>query len=307
MKVDYNLESHMKGTIYNIQRFSIHDGPNVRTTIFFKGCNLRCKWCHNPESISSNREVEIFSERCISCGKCFKICHKSAHYVDREGIHRIKRNLCDGCFKCVNDCFAEALVGVGKEITVEEVMKSILSDKSYYMNSGGGVTFSGGECMLQIDFLKALLVKCKENGIHTAIDTAGNLPWSFFEKIIDVTDLFLYDLKAADSKVHENLTGVGNALIIENLKKLCIAGKQIHVRVPYIIGVNDDQLNGIGLILKDLNIPKVELLPYHRLGESKYKALDKDYTLSNIRIPSEEEIDNAVGILREYTINALKA
>jgi len=227
--------------------------------------------------------------------------------MDGEGIHRIQRNLCDGCFKCVNDCFAEALVGVGKEITVDEVMKSILSDKSYYINSGGGVTFSGGECMLQIDFLKALLVKCKENGIHTAIDTAGNLPWSFFEKIIDVTDLFLYDLKAADSKVHENLTGVGNALIIENLKKLCITGKQIHVRVPYIIGVNDDQLNGIGLILKDLDIPKVELLPYHRLGESKYKALDKDYTLRDISIPSEEEIENAVGILREYTINAVKA
>jgi choline trimethylamine-lyase activating enzyme len=160
--------------------------------------------------------------------------------------------------------------------------------------------------MLQIDFLKALLIKCKENGIHTAIDTAGNLSWSYFEKVLDVTDLFLYDLKAADSKVHENLTGVGNALIIENLKKLYTAGKQIHVRIPYILGVNDDQLNGIGLILKDLDIQKVELLPYHRLGESKYKSLDKDFVLRNISIPSEEEIDKAIGILREYTVNVVK-
>jgi choline trimethylamine-lyase activating enzyme len=296
----------MKGTIFNIQRFSIHDGPNVRTTIFFKGCNLKCLWCHNPESISFKREVEVFLERCINCGRCFEICNKSAHYVDVQGIHRMHRNQCDGCFNCTNDCFAEALVGVGTEITVDDLMKSILLDKSYYMNSGGGVTFSGGECMLQIDFLKALLTKCKENGIHTAIDTAGNLSWSYFEKVLDVTDLFLYDLKAADSKVHENLTGVGNALIIENLKKLYTAGKQIHVRIPYILGVNDDQLNGIGLILKDLDIQKVELLPYHRLGESKYKSLDKDFALRNISIPSEEEIDKAVGILREYTANAVK-
>lgn len=154
----------MKGTIYNIQRFSIHDGPGVRTTIFFKGCNLRCIWCHNPESISAKKEVEIYPDRCINCGKCFEICPKGAHYIDSQGIHRIDRSICDGCFKCVNDCFAEALVGVGTEITVDNLMKSILSDKSYYMNSGGDITFSGGECMLQTDFLKGILSKCKENG-----------------------------------------------------------------------------------------------------------------------------------------------
>lgn len=297
----------MKGIIYNIQRFSIHDGPGVRATVFFKGCNLKCLWCHNPESISFQREVEAYPERCISCNRCFEICPQKAHYMDDQGIHRIHRELCDGCFKCANDCFAEALVGVGTGITVDDLVKSILIDQSYYIHSGGGVTFSGGECMLQIDFLKALLMKCKENGIHTAVDTAGNVPWSFFEKILDVTDLFLYDLKAADSKVHENLTGAENALIVENLKNLCFAGKQIYVRIPYIPGWNDDQLNGIGLILKDLKVQKVEILPYHRLGESKYKSLGKDSRIRNIDIPSDEEIYKAVEMLKEYGIQAVKA
>ena len=297
----------MKGMIYNIQRFSLHDGPGVRTTVFFKGCNLKCLWCHNPESISFQREVEFYPERCIKCGRCFKICQRNAHYMDDKGTHRIDAKLCEGCFKCTNDCFAEALVGVGTEITVDDLMKSILTDQSYYINSDGGVTFSGGECLLQVDFLKALLIKCKDHSIHTAVDTAGNLPWSFFEKILDLTDLFLYDIKAYDSTVHESLTGTSNALIIGNLTSLCAAAKTIHVRIPYVPGYNDHQLNGIGLILKDLNIQKVELLPYHRLGENKYKSLGRDNEIINVNIPSDDEIDKAVKTLKEFGINAFKA
>lgn len=297
----------MKGMIYNIQRFSIHDGPGVRTTVFFKGCNLSCLWCHNPESVSLNREVEIYAERCIGCGRCYEICPKQAHYVDVQGIHRVHREACDGCLTCTKDCFAEALVGIGREITVDALVKAILSDKPYYANSGGGVTFSGGECLLQVDFLKAVLVKCKENGIHTAIDTAGHVSWNHFAKVLEDTDLFLYDVKAADSSVHERITGAGNETIIDNLKRLAASGKPICIRIPYIPGVNDGQMEGIGRILKGLPVQKVELMPYHRLGESKYKSLDKGYTLINNRIPSQEEIEKSVGILARYTGPVVKA
>lgn len=293
-----------KGNIYNIQRFSIYDGPGTRTVIFFKGCNLRCRWCHNPESISAKKQVEMYLENCIGCGTCFEICPNKAHYIDEDGVHRIDRERCDGCFMCVENCFAEALVGVGKSVSVGEVMESILTDVEYYKNSGGGVTFSGGECMLQIDFLKAVMAECKRHNIHTAADIAGNVPWSFFEKIIDETDLFLYDLKAIDSKLHVELTGRDNALILENLTRLSDLSENIYVRIPLIVDLNDHQIDGIGDTLKDLNIKRVEVMPYHKLGASKYVALDMEDKTKDLELTSDEEVEKAVEILRKKGLPA---
>jgi len=297
----------MEGVIFNIQRFSIHDGPGARTIVFFKGCNLKCKWCHNPESLSSKGEIEFYPERCIGCGACFKVCPYGAHELDENKVHIINRIKCDGCLLCTDTCYANALVAVGSKVDSDYLLKSILTDEIYYKNSSGGVTFSGGECMLQIDFLSEILIKCKDRGIHTAVDTAGNVPWSYFEKIMNVTDLFLYDVKAADTNRHKQLTGVNNELILQNLRKLSEIGKRIHVRIPFIVGCNDDQIEEIAEILKPLNIEKVEVLSYHKLGNSKYTSLGIKNELLGIQVPTEEMVDRAITILKSNGLNAEKS
>ena len=296
-----------EGKIFNIQRFSIHDGPGIRTTVFFKGCNLRCKWCHNPESFSSRKQIEIHPYNCIGCGKCFQICPNKAHYIDENGNHRIDRKKCTGCGECTNVCFTDTLISIGKTVNVESLMKSILTDLDYYSSSGGGVTFSGGECMLQIEFLNEILTECKRRNIHTAVDTAGAVQWKNFKKILGVTDLFLYDVKAADSEIHKKLTGVDNGIIIENLRKLSEVKAEIIIRIPYVVGLNEDQIEGISNILEPLNISKVEVLPYHKLGNSKYEALEMNNKSQELEIPSDKMIEKAVKILRSKNINAIKA
>lgn len=297
----------MGAIIFNIQRFSIHDGPGIRTTVFFKGCTLRCLWCHNPESISFRKELELYQERCIGCGTCVKVCPKNAHSFDEAGTHRIDRELCDGCMKCADSCFAEALVAVGTDSTVESLMKSLLTDLPYYESSGGGVTFSGGECMAQTEFLAEILIACKAHHIHTAVDTAGNVPWASFEKILDYTDLFLYDLKAVDSAVHARLTGAGNERILDNLRRLCAAGKQVTIRIPLIPGMNDAEITGMAHILKGLPIAGVEVLPYHRLGEGKYQSLGLSGAAKRIPLPTDMEIQTAIETLQSLGVRAAKA
>jgi glycyl-radical enzyme activating protein len=292
------------GTIFNIQRFSIHDGPGIRSTIFFKGCNLNCKWCHNPESKSFKKEIEFYPQRCIGCGACFKACLNCAHVTDESSVHYINRTKCRGCLLCTESCYANAIVGVGNTVDTDYILKEIMTDELYYRNSNGGVTFSGGECMLQIDFLAEILMKCKEKDIHTAVDTAGHLPWSNFERILSVTDLFLYDVKAAEALRHEQLTGVDNVLILQNLKMLSYVGKQIHVRIPYIVGYNEDQIEKIGEILKPLNIAKVEVLPYHKLGNSKYAALGIESEMLELEVPTEAMVEGAIAVLRSKGLNA---
>jgi pyruvate formate lyase activating enzyme len=296
----------LKGKIFNIQRFSVHDGPGVRTTVFFKGCNLRCIWCHNPESISFQNQIEFYKERCIGCGKCFAICPNQAHTAEEHAGHCIDRLRCTGCFLCTENCFAEALVAVGSEVSTDYLLKAILTDELYYKNSGGGVTFSGGECMLQVDFLKELLTQCRRNKIHTAIDTAGALPWSQFEKVLDYTDLYLYDLKAVDPKIHKQLTGLDNTIIIDNLVKLSELGKEIIVRIPYVEGLNDMELEGMGDLLQRLAISRVEVLGYHKLGDSKYAALDMENQTKMLAIPSEERLEAAVDSLKRKGIRAVR-
>lgn len=283
----------MKGKIFDIQRFSIHDGPGARTVVFFKGCNLACQWCHNPESIDINNQVSFNPDPCIGCWTCFEKCPYNVHRLVDDGEHQMVAKDCCGCYTCIDECFSGALTSVGKEMTIDEVMTAIKTDMTYYDNSQGGVTFSGGECMLQVDYLESLLKACKEVNIHTAVDTAGHVPWSSFERIMPYTDLFLYDIKASDSIIHKALTGVGNERIIENLQKLSNADADIIVRVPLIPGANEGEMEGIAAILEPLNIQKVEVLPYHKLGEGKHKIFDSLNNMKSFEIPDKKMIDRA--------------
>lgn len=289
--------------LFDIQRFSVHDGPGIRTVIFFKGCNLNCSWCHNPESIKMKNQIEFYSDRCIGCDACFDVCKESVHSLDENKEHQIDRESCTGCLNCADNCFAEALVGVGREMNSEKLLDNILTDREYFNNSGGGVTFSGGECMLQIEFLEDILKLCKKENLHTAIDTAGNVPWSFFEKIIAYTDLFLLDIKAADTDLHKTHTGADNNLILENIKKLSEIEKEIIIRIPLIIGVNDTQIEAIGQVLKPLNIKKVEVLPFHKLGEHKYAVLGIDNTSEEFMVPTDDQMERAINQLKECGVN----
>ena len=269
----------MKATIFDIERNSFVDGPGIRTTVFFKGCNLKCKWCHNPESQAPEKEMMLYKDKCIGCGKCREVCP-----------NHLKK--CDFCGKCELFCAADARRICGKEYTVDEVLSEILKDKSFYETSDGGATFSGGECMLQIDFLGELLKKCKENGIHTAVDTAGNVPWKYFEFIIPYTDMFLFDVKCISENLHIAGTGASNRLIIENLMTLSSVFKgSIFIRIPVIGSFNDtkEEMNKIKKFLNNINFDKIELLPYHNIGNNKYTALNR--VLTDYIVPDKNKMD----------------
>jgi len=265
--------------VFDIQRSSFVDGPGMRTTIFFKGCNLSCEWCHNPEGINCKKQLLFYKEKCTSCGACKNVCENNF-------------NNCIACGKCAKVCLNEARVVCGKEYTISELINEILKDKLFYETTGGGVTFSGGECMLQVEVLKELLIAVKKENIHTAVDTAGNVPFASFEKIIEFTDLFLYDLKFISKDLHKKYTGVDNSLILENLKKIIELGKEVLIRIPIVCNVNDsfNEIKKIKNFLDSINFTgKVELLPYHKMGENKTLALGK--TPKQFFSPSKENIE----------------
>lgn len=247
----------MKGRIFDIQRFSVHDGPGIRTTVFMKGCPLRCRWCHNPEGLSKLIELRFFEDKCISCRRC-----------------GLKNDLSDA-----DKCPAGALTVCGKDVDTDDVIAEIKKDMLFY-GDNGGVTCSGGECLLQPEFVAEVLEKAKLLGLHTAIDTSGYVTWESFEKTMDVCDLYLYDIKCLCAEKHLEFTGVNNGLILQNLKKLCSAGKEIWIRIPVIPDFNDniDEMEAIALFLSDLDgIKQVTLMPYHTLGASKYRTLGLEY------------------------------
>ena len=269
----------MTATIFDISRCSYVDGPGIRTTVFFKGCNLRCAWCHNPESQRPEKQLMFFRNKCIGCGKCKEKCP-----------HALTE--CDFCGSCTLYCPADAREIAGKDYTVDEVLREVLKDRAFYETSGGGVTFSGGECMTRIDFLEEILKACKAHGLHTAVDTAGHVPFGHFERILGITDLFLYDVKCFDSALHKRYTGVGNELILENLKRLLSTGARVWVRVPVIPTVNDSEaeMTAIHRFLLSCGYPeRVELLPYHAMGEHKYEALCKEIT--RFSAPNEDTLE----------------
>lgn len=299
----------MDGIVFNIQRFSIHDGPGIRTTVFLKGCNLSCFWCHNPESRSLKPEIQFFPEKCILCGKCVEVCPNGAQQII-DGKRYFDRSLCDQCGKCVETCYAKALTLAGEDKTFAEIMDEIRRDELYYKNSGGGVTFSGGEPLLQSEFLKELLIGCKQAGYHTAVDTAGNVRWQNFLTVLPYTDLFLFDVKVLAEEKHRKVTGTGNTQIHQNLIQLGASGAKIHVRIPVIPGVNDEmgEIQAIAQFLQPIQgIELVELLPFHHLGSGKYRSLGLEYPTQGYKTPPAEQMEGFVNCLKEFGLNATRS
>ena len=276
-------------TIINIQKYSIHDGPGIRTTVFFKGCPLNCLWCHNPESQNPSPEIMFFEERCTGCGSCVKVCtSKAIKFIGGSPV--IDTCKCNLCGKCSDLCLSNARELVGKDITVKHLMSEIVKDEVFYEESNGGVTFSGGEPLMYADYLVNVLKFCKDKNIHTTIDTSGYATFEQFEKIIDKVDLILFDIKHMNNEKHLEYTGVSNTVILENLKVLSERGSNIYIRMPIIAGINDDDENIDKAVdfLSKLNIIQVNLLPYHKMGMDKYRRLNMQYKLSGEETPTEE-------------------
>ena len=292
----------MTGRVFNIQRFSVNDGPGIRTTVFLKGCPLHCAWCHNPESVSTEKEIFLHTDRCIRCGKCLQVCTHQA-VIEENGSYGVLREQCLKCGDCIEECVSEARSMAGRDMTMEEVMNEIRRDHLFYEQSSGGVTFSGGEPLMQHEFLIALLSACRQEWIHTAVDTTGMTPPSILEKVSIFTDLFLYDVKTMDDGRHRQFTGVSNRQILENLRLLDSWKKNVIIRVPVIPGVNMDvvSISKIGEFVASLqNIHEINLLPYHKTGVDKYSRIDSDYRLNNVVPPTTEEMDRVVETLRPY-------
>lgn len=294
----------MIGRVFNIQRFSLDDGPGIRTTVFLKGCSLRCFWCHNPEGIQAKNELQFFIAKCIACGNCLAVCLQGANSV-LDGRLVFQREKCLGCGACVTACYAEARLLASHDLSVEEVLDEILLDRIFYAASGGGVTLSGGEPVLQADFARALLEKCRRNGLHTAIETAGNYPWKDLAILLPYTDLVMMDIKHLDPTKHRQATGVSNERILANARQLAQTDKSVVFRVPVIPTVNDTraEITAILEFIRGLAAGRakddrtnqsshdsilVELLPPHRLASEKYKSLGR-YDRASLLPPLSEE------------------
>ncbi len=271
--------------IANIQGYSIHDGPGIRTVVFLKGCPLRCRWCANPENLQDRVQAGFLANLCKHCGRCASACPRGA--ILTEENRRIDREKCDGCCKCVEACFYEALVRYGKPMTVEEVFDQVRRDKIFYESSGGGVTVSGGEPLIHADFVAELFTLCRGEGINTCVETCGCVPQAAFEKVLPLTDTFYFDLKLMDSGKHREYTGQSNEQILSNACFLAGSGANILFRQPVIPGVNDGEENirATAEFIRSLSRPELQLqlIAYHRMGASKYAALDLPYAMEEVK------------------------
>lgn len=283
----------MKGTIFDIKRYAIHDGPGIRTTVFFKGCMLRCQWCHNPEGIKKEHEIMLYSSRCASdCWDCVSRCPQKA--INKKGtVISVDKKKCDLCGICAEVCAYEAIATVGRDVTVPEIMSEVEKDRIFFEESGGGVTISGGEPLVQADFLLALLDAMNEKNIHAAVDTSGCVPYDILDAVSQRADLILYDLKVMDENKHRQFTGESNMLILENLRRLNDKGIDIVIRVPVLVGLNDDRENIRSMADFLLSMKKswrINLLPYHEGGLGKSMRLNGARSWTDFKTPSGKKL-----------------
>jgi pyruvate formate lyase activating enzyme len=288
-----------KAIVCEIEKYATHDGPGIRSVVFFKGCPLRCLWCANPETQRKDNELYYNYNRCINCGSCLKACLRGTLSLSDKMV--IDRERCIACGSCVLACPMSALNLVGKEMTVDEVFATVEQDMVFYRESGGGITLSGGEVLLQNEFAAELLQKCRQNYIHTAIETSGFGAWEFFKNIAEYTDLVLFDIKHTDDEKHKALTGVSNKLILENLSRLASFSKNIIIRVPLIPGINDsfENIEATIDLAKRNGIREIHLLPYHKLGRAKYEQLSKEYVLEEISRPQDGDISKLKELIED--------
>lgn len=308
------MGKELKGKVYDIQGFSVQDGPGIRTTVFLKGCPLRCPWCHSPESQEFHSQLNWISMRCIGiekCGKCLDVCPNNAitpgavttDMATNEDIQhiRIDRSICDDCGDCAAVCYPDALFICGTDYTVNDLAEKLSQDLPFYEQSGGGVTISGGEPLSQPDFTLELLKELKSRGIHTALDTTGFTSYNHIETVLPFTDLFLYDLKHMRSALHKSVTGVPNEIILENAKKIADNGGKLQVRIPVIPRFNDSEENirETGMFCKSLGeaVTVIQLLPYHNMGVMKYQRISSDHKALEAPVPSEKKIQSFKDLL----------
>lgn len=295
-----------RALIFDIQRYSLHDGPGIRTLVFFKGCPLKCLWCSNPESQNTYSEVMYDERICRRCGVCIETCPNRALSFGTNGLIEFDRRYCNGCGFCARACNFKAITLVGKWMSVDEVIREILRDLTFYKCSGGGATLGGGEPLRQPDFVFELLERCKELHIHTAIETAGLASWDTMQKLVPLLDLIYYDIKQIDPDKHKRLTGVDNLLIQRNLSKLAKIHPNITVRYPLIKGYNDAEEDLLALtdwVNKYMPVPVIELSPYHGYGQRKYQMLWKSYSLQGAVSPSRDEIEKALELINSCGVN----
>lgn len=278
--------------IFNIQKFSVHDGPGIRSTVFLKGCPMRCMWCHNPESQSSKNQMLYDREKCNLCGTCVKICPEKAVRKEKNSVTTDEQK-CSYCGKCVIYCIPGARQIAGRQYTVDDAFQEVMKDKVFYEQSNGGVTLSGGEPLIHIDFVEELLKKLKGENIHTAVDTCGAVSFEHIKRIASYTDVFLYDIKLMDDEKHVRFTGMSNKLILDNLKKLSQIHNKVNIRMPIIEGVNADMkhIHATMDFIKMLNIEKINLLPYHDIAKHKYKKMGISYQEEKMTKPSDDKLN----------------
>ena len=295
----------MQVLVGGIQRFSIEDGPGIRSTVFLKGCPLSCLWCHNPELIQRKNQLMYTKNRCISCGECVQACPKKAISFNKEGF-QYEKHSCICCFQCVKSCCTEALHTAAKPMTAEEILEVVLKDRGYYEKTKGGVTFSGGECTQHYEFLNHLMDLCKAEKLNMAIDTSGYCRTEHLQVLAEKADWILYDIKCMDEKKHRALTGVSNRLILSNLRRLAAdpsTREKLIIRMPLIGGVNDsaELMEDACRFLQKWNLRTVNLIPYHRLGIAKYNSLQQDYRVFDA--PDHERMEKILASFKERGMN----